>query len=215
MAVSSCRIGRATSTMKNSTRITVPGTSAATCQAETRCARRVLSCRLVSSVSTNADNVPVSSVTRLRSSANSAIARASSASLRFACSRVVTIRRAPAPIDAASAADSARSVNGAISARRASIVARSWRSSCRLSGLPSTWYWRATRSSEPTRSTSSRLFSAAATPVNTSRSLCAASRSRLTSAQITARSSGRPTSPNPTRIRPLSDLGRRNFMREV
>ncbi len=52
MAESSWRMGLATSTMKNTTRMSVPGTSAATCQAEICCALRVLSCRRLSSVST-------------------------------------------------------------------------------------------------------------------------------------------------------------------
>ena len=52
IAASICRIGLATSNVKNSTRTRVPGTSAATCQADMRWAFRVLSCRFLSSAST-------------------------------------------------------------------------------------------------------------------------------------------------------------------
>lgn len=69
--------------------------------------------------------------------------------------------------------------------------------------------------SEPICSVIRRLFSAAETPVMTSCSLCLASRSRLNSAHSTATSSGVTTRAKPTRMRPLRDLGRRNFMLKV
>ena len=154
-------------------------------------------------------------MTSCRKGANLAIAAVASSLLKLLSASAATIWRVSVLITFARSAVAACSISAAISPSCCSIVARSSCSSCSESGFLSTWYWRAIRSSEPSFSVSRRLFSAAATPVTTNCSLCAANRSRLTSAQTTATSKGSATRPKPTRIRPLSDRGRRNFMVSV
>ena len=212
MARSIWRIGFATSRVKNNTRIRVPGTSAAVCHAETRCACRVRSRMRTSSVSMKVSVIAVNRVTRWRKVAKLAVALAAASSLTDPCVSVFTTRRVAARIEVASAVASAFSTSPAMSSSVASSVARSCRNRARLSGFLSTRYCRETRSREATFSASRRLFSAVDTPVISNCSLWAASRSRFTMAQTTATSKGRATRPKPTRISPLSDCGRGNFI---
>ena len=88
------RIGRASSSVKIKMRISVPGTRAATCQAEMRCALRAVSCNADSLVSTCVVKTFVNRVTLWRSGANRAIAASSAASSALGSDNAVMMLRA-------------------------------------------------------------------------------------------------------------------------
>ena len=209
------RIGRPINSVKNSTSSSVPGTSAATCHAETRCARLVDSCSRRSSLSTNSVSIRVSCATCCRNGPKRSMVALASAVPRSSRDIVRTMSRASRPILTDFSVAPARLVSRDMSCRRFSMRRRSWRMIVRLSSLRRMWYWLVERCSCTRSSASRRLSSAARMPVLMMSALCDASLSRLTRAQITATSNGSATRPNPTRISPLSDLGRRNSMREV
>ena len=190
----------------------MPGISAATCQAETCCAFRADSCNCESCWSTRLFSEVVKSTAFWRRGSMRKIAAASTSSSARSADKASTIERASICKACVSSLVVVSSSLAVICRSSSSKVRRSCRSNDKLSSLRSTWYWRAVRSSEFSCSLTRRSCSAAATPAETSASLCSATRSILTSAQMTAIRRGRATRPKPRSIKPFSDLGRGNFM---
>jgi hypothetical protein len=132
------RIGRPILSVKKSTSNKVPGTSAATCQAEICCARAVDACRSLSCKSTNVDNRDVNSPTLVRSGTKRSIAASASAALTSGFDTTATMSRASFPIVTALSVTFAWLVSIPIALSRCSMRRRSCNMIVRLSSLRNT-----------------------------------------------------------------------------